>query len=74
MVRMMISGERRTSVPAGYVAHRQERGSYTFSRSFALPCPVDPEKASAAVRDGVLTVTLEKAAEARPRQITVKAS
>lgn len=71
---LTISGERRAAVPEGYAVHRQERGNYTFSRSFSLPCAVDPEKASAAVKDGILTVTLEKAAEARPRQITVKAS
>ena len=58
----------------GKVNHRRERGSVRFSRSFSLPCPVDPEKASATVKDGILTVRLEKAPEARPRQITVKAS
>jgi HSP20 family protein len=44
-----------------------------FSRSFTLPSKVDLEKTSATVKDGVLTVKLAKAADAKPRQITVKA-
>jgi HSP20 family protein len=71
---LSISGERKVEAPEGYSVHRRERGSVRFSRSFSLPCPIDPEKASATVKDGILTVRLEKAPEARPRQITVKAS
>jgi len=71
---LSISGERKVEVPEGYSVHRQERGSLAFSRSFTLPCKVDMEKASATVKDGMLTVRLAKAAEAQPRQITVKAS
>jgi HSP20 family protein len=71
---LTIAGERKIGLPEGYSVHRQERGSYKFNRSFTLPCAVDPEKAGATVKDGILTVTLEKAAEAKPRQITVKAS
>lgn len=71
---LTISGERKVPVPEGYSVHRQERPAVRFSRSFALPCRVNPERASASVKDGILTVTLEKAAEAMPRQIAVKAS
>jgi HSP20 family protein len=68
-----ISGERKVEAPRGYSAHRQERRPVTFARSFALPCKVDPERVSAAVKNGILTVTLEKAADAMPRQIKVGA-
>lgn len=71
---LTLVGERKVAVPEGYSVHRQERESYKFSRSFTLPCAVNPEKASATVKDGILMVALEKAAEAKPRQITVKAS
>ena len=71
---LTLSGERKVEVPEGYSVHRQERGSFTFSRSFSLPCEVDPEKANATVRDGILTIALAKAEAAKPRQITVKAS
>lgn len=67
-----VSGERRVVAPEGYAAHRQERSQVKFSRSLALPCKVDPEQATATVKNGVLTVTLAKAPEAQPRQITVR--
>ena len=71
---LTVSGFRKTDAPEGYSAHRQERGPYEFSRSYALPAKVDPEKVSAALENGVLTVTLEKAAEVKPRQINVRAN
>lgn len=71
---LTLAGERKTVVPEGYMTHRQERPTVQFSRSFSLPCAVDPDRATAEVKDGILTVTLEKAKEAQPRQISVKAS
>jgi HSP20 family protein len=71
---LSISGKRTTEAPQGYSVHRQERPSVEFSRSFTLPCRVDADRASAVVRNGILTVTLEKASDAMPRQITIKAS
>lgn len=71
---LAISGERRVEAPEGYTIHRKERKSIRFSRSFSLPCKVDPEKVSAVTKNGVLTLELHKAPEAQPRQITVKAS
>ena len=71
---LTISGERKVVPPEGYSAHRQERGSVSFSRSFALPSRVDADRTSASVKNGILTVTLERAADAMPRQIAVNAS
>lgn len=71
---LFLTAERKLEVPEGYTPRRQERASFRFSRSIALPVKVDPEKVSATVKDGVLTVTLAKAEEARPRQIRVKVS
>jgi HSP20 family protein len=71
---LSISGERKTETPEGYSVHRRERGSVQFSRSFALPSKVDGERIVASVKDGVLTITLPKAAEAQPRQIAVKSN
>jgi HSP20 family protein len=71
---LTLSGQRKVGLPEGYSVHRQERGSVKFSRSFTFPCKVDMEKASATVKDGLLTITLAKAAEAKPRQISVKVS
>jgi len=71
---LTVAGERATQAPEGYTTHRQERPAVQFSRSFALPCAVNADRASAVVRNGILTVTLEKASHAMPRQITVNAS
>ena len=70
---LTITGERKADAPEGYYVHRQERPAMRFARSLNLPCKVDPEKSTATIKNGVLTVTLAKAAEAQPRQIAVKA-
>jgi len=69
-----LSGERKLDALEGYSVHRRERGAQRFSRAWALPTHVDSERVEASVKNGVLTVTLPKAAEARPRQIAIKAS
>jgi HSP20 family protein len=71
---LALTGERKIDAPEGYSVHRRERGFQRFARSFALPTRVDTERVTATVKQGLLTVTLPKAAEARPRQIAVKAS
>jgi HSP20 family protein len=71
---LTLSGARKTAVPEGHSAHRQERPSFEFSRSYALPAKVDADKTHATLKNGVLTITLEKAPEVKPRQITVRAS
>jgi HSP20 family protein len=52
--------------------HRIERRYGEFMRSFNVPPYVDAAKINAEFKDGVLTVTLPKSEEARPKQITVK--
>jgi HSP20 family protein len=52
--------------------HRVERRYGEFIRSFSVPLYVDAAKINAGFKDGVLTVTLPKNEEARPKQITVK--
>ena len=53
--------------------HRREIESGSFSRAISLPVKVDVERISAKLVNGILTVTLMKAAEATPRQIRVNA-
>ena len=69
---LTLAGKQREKAREGYVVHRQERAAFQFQRSFALPVKVDGEKTLASVKDGVLTVKLAKAAEAKPRQIAVR--
>lgn len=51
--------------------HRLERSYGTFARSFTLPRNVDSDKVDAKFDDGVLTLTIPKVAEARPRKIAI---
>ena len=52
---------------------RKELRYGTFSRSLQLPVAVKSDKAEALFENGVLTLTLPKAEEAKPKQIKVKA-
>src|SRR5258708_493844 len=51
--------------------HRVERGHGRFSRAFALPEAIDVEAVSAELKDGLLTVTIPKAAGRAARHIDV---
>lgn len=50
---------------------RSERFYGSFSRSVALPAPVKPDDIKAVYEDGILTVVLHKAEEAKPKKITI---
>ena len=52
--------------------HRYERTYGEFERTFSLPSSVDATKISASYEHGVLTITLPKAEQARPREIQVE--
>jgi HSP20 family protein len=52
--------------------HRYERTYGEFERTFSLPTSVDAGKISASYEHGILTITLPKAEQARPRQIQVE--
>jgi len=68
---LTIEGERKTSTSNGEKAERTERYVGSFRRSITLPVAVDPNRVSANYRDGVLTITLPKAEEAKPKRIEV---
>jgi HSP20 family protein len=70
---LVVRGERKSEVPQGYTVHLRERAPVAFARKVPLPARVDAEAVTAALSDGVLTITLPKAKEALPRQIAVKA-
>ena len=54
--------------------HRVERSYGAFARSFTLSVPVDGEKIHAAYKNGVLTVSLPKTEQAKPRRIEVNST
>ena len=51
----------------------QERRYGAFSRSVILPSGLKSDKAEATMEDGVLTLTIPKAEEVKPKAIKVKA-
>ena len=72
---LTIRGERQFDAkvaPEGL--HRMERSYGKFARSFTLPASVDPQKVQAGYKNGVLSVTLAKAAHARPKRIQIAAT
>ena len=52
--------------------HRVERSYGSFQRSFTLPTTVKSDKIDAVFKDGVLSITLPKLEESKPKQIEVK--
>ena len=69
---LTLSGERKQEEKFDSAeAYRSERFLGRFQRTFTLPIPVATDKVAAAYKDGILTVTLPKAEEAKPKQIQV---
>ena len=72
---LTIGGERKARTESnGDTAARTERFTGKFRRTITLPTRVDANKVNATYRDGILTVTLPKAEEAKPKQIQVNVS
>ena len=53
--------------------HIREHRWNSFERSIALPTEVTADRASADFENGILTITLPKAEEVKPKTISVKA-
>jgi HSP20 family protein len=69
---LVVRGEKRSQATAAEGGYRRiERTFGQFERAVRLGVAVDGERISAECQHGVLRVTLPKAAEARPRQITI---
>ena len=69
---LVLAGHREELLEPGTTQHRRERGTGRFSRAVRLPFEIEADKVEARLVDGVLTVTLPKAATIRPRRIEVK--
>jgi HSP20 family protein len=72
---LTIQGERKFEKEVSEENYlRVERAYGSFTRSFSLPNTVNPEGVKADYSNGVLTVTLMKKAEAKPKQVKVNVS
>jgi len=68
-----ISGERKSEKETkeeGYYYRESSQGA--FHRVVPLPCPILADKAKATLKDGVLTLTLPKAAPSKTRSVKIK--
>ncbi|MDD4456822.1 MAG: Hsp20/alpha crystallin family protein [Syntrophotalea acetylenica] len=68
---LTVSGERAVIEDKDRTWHRRERDNGKFVRTLELPVDVDAEHVKASCKNGILTITLPKAATARPRKISV---
>ena len=69
---LAISAKRDPARPAQGSLHRRERWSGEFSRSLRLPPEVDPSRAEAGYKNGVLTIRVPRREETKPRQIAIR--
>jgi len=67
---LTILGRRSLPTVEGTPVHRESRLN-NFRRSFELDPSIDPGKISAKIEQGVVTLTLPKAEQVKPRKITV---
>lgn len=69
---LTISGERKSERESGEgESFRSERVFGAFRRTVTLPAPVKSDAVKATYEEGVLTVTLPKAEEAKPKKIAI---
>ena len=72
---LMVSGEKkREREEKEHTYHLVERSYGKFSRSVRLPVHVDPDRVEASYKDGILTIRLEKAEQAKTKRIEVTAA
>ena len=68
-----LRGQRQDQPEGAQGYHRRERRSGAFGRTFSLPFQVDPERVEAKLSDGILTLTLHRPEQDKPKRIRVSA-
>jgi len=69
---LSLQGKRKRSLEEDNISyHRREIETGNFSRALALPTKVDLDNMTAKLTDGILTITLQKADEVKPRQVKI---
>lgn len=71
---LTISGKREQPEKVSTMsAVRRERSEGAFEKSLRIPTKIDPNGITASFENGILTVTLKKSEEAKPKTITIEA-
>ncbi|MEX2588283.1 MAG: Hsp20/alpha crystallin family protein, partial [Actinomycetota bacterium] len=71
---LTLTGERQFSEPAGQDSFRRVERQYgPFGRRIAIPPKCDSSKIEASMDNGLLTISVPKAEQAKPHRIEVKA-
>jgi HSP20 family protein len=71
---LTLTGETKPPVKTkGMAVIRQERSEGEFEKTFRIPTKVKQDAITASFVDGILTITLPKAEEAKPKNITIEA-
>jgi HSP20 family protein len=69
---LRLSGERKFEKDAKKESYQRVERTYgTFARAFTLPSQVNHDKVEAAFENGLLTIVVPKAEQAKPRKITI---
>jgi HSP20 family protein len=78
-VDITVNGDTLTISGSNHEERREDQGDYlfqevrrgSFSRTVSLPANLKPEQATADFQNGMLTLSIPKAEEAKPRQIKI---
>ena len=70
---LTVAGRSTVTAPAGYSPAYREFEPGDYQRMFTLPKTIDRDAIEAAIKDGVLRISLPKAEPAKAKNITVKA-
>lgn len=69
---LLVKGERHNEIDTDkYTLVREERNRGSFNRSVDIPVQIEVDAITADFADGILTISLPKAEEAKPKQISI---
>ncbi len=70
--RIILSGERKVEAEGVLNVHRREREGGHFNRTLQMPGRIDPEKAVAVFKRGILKISVPKAKETEAKQVKIQ--
>ena len=69
---LIVKGERDTNISDDkYTLVREERSYGSFSRAIEIPIQINPNSIKASLKNGILSISMTKAEEAKAKQISI---